>query len=110
MKILKRIYYLLDFIIFYFWKLVKANLFIAYDIITPRMHTRPGFIEIPLGLTTDLGLLLFSNLLSMTPGSLSIDVQPDRKNLLIHVLYKDNEAAIIAEIMKVQEKIKAMVE
>ena len=73
MRILFKAYSLITFILYYLFKLVQSNIYIAYDIVTPRMRTNPGFVWVPIRLKTKFGLLLFSNLLSMTPGTLSID-------------------------------------
>lgn len=105
MKILKTTYYMIEFIVFYLIKLVQSNIYIAYDILTPKMHTDPCLIKVPLFIKSDIGLLLFSNLLSMTPGTLSIDMTDDKKFLEVHVLYKKNEHKMLAEIQEVQEKI-----
>ena len=105
MNILKKTYYTIDFIAFYLIKLVQSNIYIAYDILTPKIHVNPGFLRVPLSIKSDIGLLLFSNLLSMTPGSLSIDITEDKKIMLVHVLYKKSEKEILPEIQKIQEKI-----
>jgi multisubunit Na+/H+ antiporter MnhE subunit len=102
---LLKIIYSVDFIFFYLRKLVKANLYIAFDILTPRMRTKPGFIEIDVKIQSNPGLLLFSNLLSMIPGTLVIDISRDKKTLMVHVLYKNNETEILKDIHKIQEKI-----
>ena len=73
------------------------------------MHTKPGFIQVPLTLKSDLGLLLFSNLISMTPGTLSIDIDKDRKEILVHVLYKKSENEQVMEVQKLQEKIRRII-
>jgi multisubunit Na+/H+ antiporter MnhE subunit len=106
MKTLRKIAAFADFIIFYLVKLVTANIYIAYDILTPKMHTRPGFVRIPLTIVSRPGLLLFSNLLSMTPGTLTIEISPDKKTMLVHVLYGKNQEKLVREIDKIQEKIK----
>ncbi|MDD2381789.1 MAG: Na+/H+ antiporter subunit E [Mariniphaga sp.] len=103
---MKRAYYLVTFIVFYLYKLIEANFYIAWDILTPKMNSHPVFMEIPLTLTTNLGLLLYSNLLSMTPGSLSMDISPDRKKLKVHVLYFTTEEEMMREFMNIQQKIK----
>jgi multicomponent Na+:H+ antiporter subunit E len=54
----------------------------------------PGFIAIPLDAKTDFEILVVSNLISMTPGTLSVDVSPDRKYLYLHVMYIDDLDAI----------------
>jgi multicomponent Na+:H+ antiporter subunit E len=50
----------------------------------------PGFIAIPLDARTDFEILIVSNLISMTPGTLSMDISPDRKFLYLHVMYIDD--------------------
>lgn len=109
MKVVLRIYYFLTFLLFYFVKLVQANFYIAYDILTPKMNTNPGFITVPLVLKSDLELLLFSNLVSMTPGTLSINVSEDKQSMLVHILYKNNEEQILKEIQGVQKRIRKII-
>jgi len=106
MKVIRKIYATFDFFIYYLVKLVIANVYIAYDIVTPKMHTRPGFLRIPLTIESHPGLLLFSNLLSMTPGILTIEISGDRNTMLVHVLYSQNEKKLVREIEKIQEKVK----
>lgn len=110
MKLILKPYYIVTFILFYLSKLVEANLYIAYDIITPRLRINPSFIKVPLTLKSDFGLLLFSNLLSMTPGSLSIDITHDRKTMLVHVLYQTTEEDTLNEFENIQNRIKKIVE
>jgi multisubunit Na+/H+ antiporter MnhE subunit len=106
MKIIRKTYYIFAFLLFYLQKLVRANLLIAWDILTPGDKTRPGFLQVPLEIQSDLGLLLFSNLLSMTPGTLCIDISSDRKYLLVHVLIQKQEEELMDEIMEIQARIK----
>ena len=91
MRIIKKIYYIVEFIVFYIFKLIQSNLIIAFDILTPKMRTKPDFIYVPITIESDFGLLLFSNLVSMTPGSLSIDMNKEKTILEIHVLYNQNK-------------------
>lgn len=109
MKIVKRTYYIFEFIVFYLFKLVQSNLFIAYDILTPKMKISPDFIEMPLTIKSDLGLLLFSNLVSMTPGSLSIDINMDRSILEVHVLYNHDKEKVLSEIASIQTRINYLI-
>lgn len=110
MSILKRIPALFTFVFFYLWKLVVANLVIAYDILTPRMRISPGFLALPLTLRSRSGQLLFSNLLSMTPGTLTFDISPDRKTIIVHVLYAQDEQKIRKELESIQERIRKITE
>jgi multicomponent Na+:H+ antiporter subunit E len=64
-----------------------ANLKVAFDIITPKDYMSPGIIAFPLDAKSDLEITLFANLLTLTPGTLSLDVSSDKKILYVHALY-----------------------
>jgi multisubunit Na+/H+ antiporter MnhE subunit len=102
---LKLLYYIPEFIVFYLAELVKANFYIAYIILSPKMKTQPGFIEFPLKIKSPAGLLLFSNLISMTPGSLSAEISEDKKTLLIHALMINDEQKAMDEFESIQKRI-----
>ena len=110
MKALRKIYYVVDFLVYYLVKLVSSNIMVAAAILTPGIRTNPGFMEFPLRLNTDLGLLLFSNLVSMTPGTLSIDISPEKDFLIVHMLFSDNEKSVRTDLSGIQEKIMNMTE
>jgi multicomponent Na+:H+ antiporter subunit E len=73
---------------FYLAEVVKSNLMIAWDVLTPTDKGSPGIIALPLpeGLR-DGQILLISNLITMTPGTLTLDLSADRRTLVLHVLY-----------------------
>ncbi len=96
------------FIGFYIWKLIQANAFIAYDILTPKLYVNPGFVNLPLRVKSDFSVLLLSNLISMTPGTLSIDIVEERDELLVHYLY-GNEEKIVEELEAIQEMVLKLV-
>lgn len=82
-----RVVEVVKFVGFYLWELVLANLRVAHDVLTPGPRSRPGILAIRLDSRTDAEITLFANLLTMTPGDLSIDVSTDRKVLYVHSLY-----------------------
>ncbi len=91
--------------IFYFIKeLIVANLKVAYDIITPRHYMKPGIIAFPLDVATDLEITLFANLLTLTPGTLSLDVSDDKKTLYVHALYVDDADRFRKELKRGLER------
>ena len=67
-------------------ELVRANLRIALDVVTPRYHMKPGIIAVPLDANTDGEILLLSMLINTTPGSVALDVSADRTVLYVHVM------------------------
>jgi multicomponent Na+:H+ antiporter subunit E len=74
-------------ILFYLKELSIASLRVAYDVVTPKDHMKPAVIAIPLEAKTDLEITLLANFITLTPGTLSIDVSKDRKTLYIHEVY-----------------------
>ncbi len=89
---------LLRFICYYLWEMVKSNAVIAYDVLTPTHHMKPGVIGIPLDAKTDLEITVLANLITMTPGTLSLDVSPDRRTLYVHAMYINDAEALRQDI------------
>jgi multicomponent Na+:H+ antiporter subunit E len=84
----------------YFLKeLVISNLRVLWDVITPKHINRPGIIGVPLTAQTDLEIFVVASLISLTPGTLSIDLSADRKTLFVHVMFLD-------DVEKAREEIK----
>lgn len=86
------------FIFFYIKEILISNFVIAYDILTPSHHMTPGVIAIPLDAKTDLEITMLANLITMTPGTFSIDVSSDHKVLYIHAMYIKDPDALRTEI------------
>jgi len=72
------------------WELLVANLRIAYEVLTPTHYMKPGVVAIPLDVKTDVEITLLANLITLTPGTLSLDVSQDRRVLYIHAMYVDD--------------------
>ncbi len=110
MRYIKKAYRLFLFIGLYLLSIIKANLFLAWDILTPKMLMNAGIISINLELRSKMALLLFSNLVSMTPGTLVISLDPEKNEASVHILYLQDEKAIRAEIYAIQCRIKRIFE
>lgn len=85
---------------YFLWQLVRANLRLAADVATPRFYMKPGIIAVPLDATRDSEILLLSMLINLTPGSVALDVSPDRRVLYVHAMYIDTPDAARAEIKR----------
>jgi multicomponent Na+:H+ antiporter subunit E len=71
---------------------------VAFDVITPSQYMRPGVVAIPLTAKTDNEITMLANLISLTPGTLSLDVSDDRSVLYIHAMYVDDPDELRHEI------------
>lgn len=101
----KKLPRLFNFILFFIWDLIKANARVAYDILTPTHLMKPAVIGVPLELETDAAITLFSNLITVTPGSLALDVSTDKKILYVHLMYFEDEQQHIAELKRLEAKV-----
>ncbi len=107
---MKRLLYSFLFLLHYLQNLVKSNLIIAVDVFRPKMRIRPGFFETDIILESRRGIALCVHTISMTPGTLIVDVSEDLKRMRIHALYIHQEAALRKEIVQIQNYIKKMLE
>lgn len=110
MRYIRKTYWIFLFAGFYIISVIKANIYLAWDVLTPKMHMNPGIITIKLEMESKSALLLFSNLVSMTPGTLVIDLDPERNEADVHVLYLRDENKIRDEIYAIQCRIKRIFE
>lgn len=93
------------FTFFYVWELIQSNLRVAYEVLTPTHHMKPGVIGLPLDATTDAQITMLANLITMTPGTLSLDVSNDRRMLYIHAMYMEDEDALYAELKELERRV-----
>lgn len=89
---------LLALLVIYVVEQFRSNIRLAYDVITPKHHMRPAIVAIPLEARTPLEITLLSNLITMTPGSLAVDVSPDGRTLYVHVVYCDDADEVRREV------------
>jgi multicomponent Na+:H+ antiporter subunit E len=80
------------FVAFFAWELLVSSLRVAYDVLTPTLHMRPAIVAVPLDVRSDLAITLLANLVSLTPGSLTLDVSADRRTLYVHVMFVGGDA------------------
>ncbi|UWX57740.1 Na+/H+ antiporter subunit E [Chlorobaculum sp. MV4-Y] len=95
---------LTGFLLYFLKELILANLRVAFDILTPKNYLEPGIVEVPLDVKSDLEITLFANLVTLTPGTLSLDVSADRKILYVHVMYLQDEEHFMCELKEGLEK------
>lgn len=83
---------------FFLVQLLLSALRVAWLAIQPRLRLRPAIIAYPLTVTTDMQITLLANMITLTPGTLSIDVSDDRRTLFIHALDMPDRERLIGEI------------
>jgi multicomponent Na+:H+ antiporter subunit E len=86
------------FAVFFIVELVLANLRVARDVLSPRMRISPGVIAVPLDIRGPVEITAMANLLSLTPGTMSLDVSRDRTVLYVHGMWLDDPDEVRREI------------
>ncbi|MEM6466051.1 MAG: Na+/H+ antiporter subunit E [Pseudomonadota bacterium] len=100
----KRVWYWLKLVALFHYELLVSSIEVLWDIITPTHRANPAIIDMPLDVKSDTGILLVTNLISLTPGTLSIDVSEDRKTLKIHAMFADDPEAVCATLKSGMER------
>ena len=72
------------------WELTVSSLQVVWDVLTPVQKSRPAIVAIPLTITDPIQIMLLANLISLTPGSLSLDVSRDQRTLYVHGMFVDD--------------------
>lgn len=88
----------ISFLLFVLWELVVATLRVAYVVIKPNLDIQPGIVAIPLDVKTDAEIILLANLITLTPGSLSLDISDDRRVIYVHTMHLTDVEAFRQEI------------
>ena len=100
----KRVWYWGKLIVMFHYELLVSSVQVLWDIFTPQQLSNPAIIEMPLDVKSDTGILLVTNLISLTPGTLSIDVSDDRKTLTLHVMFADDPDEVCRELKQGMER------
>ena len=104
LKIIIKLKRILIFLGFYLLEMIRSNLRVAYDILTPRHRMKPGIIAVPLEKASPLETVLLSNLITMTPGTLLLDLSEDRRTMYVHAMYVDDPGELKAQLKDEIEK------
>lgn len=89
---------LLRFFSVFVFDIVRGSFQVAWLILKGPAGLRPAFVEVPLALTTDLGISLLANTISLTPGTVSAQLTADRRTLIVHTINTADPSALVAEI------------
>lgn len=96
------------FVAYFVWKLVEANVVLAREVLTPRNSIETGVIAVRLGPCSDLVVAIVANSISLTPGTLTLEVRrEDVPTLYVHVLHLHDIGAARADVQKLTDLVNA---
>jgi len=84
-----RYFWLLVYLVIFTWECIKANFDVAYRVLHPAMPIKPGIVKVRLELKSDFARTMLANSITMTPGTISVDIIDDV--LFVHWIYVRSE-------------------
>ena len=100
----KRVWRWFKLCVLFLYELIVSSVQVVWDVLTPQHKARPGIIAMPLDAEGEMEVLLVTNLISLTPGTLSLDVTDACNALLIHAMFADDPAAISMQMKTGMER------
>jgi multicomponent Na+:H+ antiporter subunit E len=84
-----RYFWLLVYLVIFTWECIKANFDVAYRVLHPAMPIKPAIVKVKLELRSDFARTMLANSITMTPGTISVDIIGD--DLYVHWIYLKSE-------------------
>jgi multicomponent Na+:H+ antiporter subunit E len=100
----KRVWRWFKLCVLFLYELVVSSVQVVWDVLTPQHKARPGVIAMPLDAKGEMEVLLVTNLISLTPGTLSLDVTEDCNTLFIHAMFADDPDEIRRQLKTGMER------
>jgi multicomponent Na+:H+ antiporter subunit E len=97
--------HLLSFLSYFAWLLVVSNLVVAREVVTRRDHIRSGIVAVPLGDSSELVTTVLADAITLTPGTLSVDVRHAPPRLFVHVLHVRDVEGVRRDILRLQRLV-----
>lgn len=99
-----KVWFGLRFLLFFLKEMLVASFRVAYDVVTPTTYNRPGIIAYPVDELSAVEITLLAKVISLTPGTISMDVSDDCTKLYVHAMFIDDPNTLKQEIKDSLEK------
>ncbi|WP_017616596.1 Na+/H+ antiporter subunit E [Nocardiopsis salina] len=96
------------FPVYYSAEVIKTSAQVLGDVLTPGSSSAPAFVEVPTRCRTDFETTMLANMISLTPGTITVAVGEERPAVLwVHGLYVDDRASFRAGIDRMEDRLLA---
>lgn len=82
----------------FLWDIVVANIDVAKRILGPMGSLKPAFLDVPLVIEDPFVATIFASMISLTPGTVSVDIDRERRLIIVHILHVDDPEAAIRDM------------
>lgn len=98
---------IISLILLFLYELVMSAWRVAILVLSPRLDIKPGIFKFPLTVESDMEITILANMITLTPGTLSVDVSEDKKFIYVHAIDASDPEAARREITEgFERKIK----
>lgn len=95
---------LLRFVAYFLWQLVRASAIVAWEVVTPRNRIHEGIVAAPLRTSSAGVITLIANAVSLTPGTLTLEVEQDPPVLYVHILHLRTIDEVREDIRRLEDR------
>lgn len=93
------------FAVYFLWKLVEASAVLAWEVVTPRNTINEGIVAVQIRGASDALTTIVANSISLTPGTLTLEVDRDPTVLYVHVLHLRSIEEVRADILQLEAHV-----
>lgn len=101
---LEKVFAVIKLLLIFLVELFKANIAVIQDVLRPKLNIKPAIFAMPTKLEKDWEITTLSLLITLTPGTVVIDVSDDNSTLYIHAMNVDDIDEVIKDIQHSFEK------
>ncbi|WP_226656763.1 MULTISPECIES: Na+/H+ antiporter subunit E [Guptibacillus] len=99
-----RLWAIIKLLFLFIKELIMANIQVVKLVYSPKHKMNPGIIEVPIDVRTNWEITMLANLITLTPGTLTVSVAPDNMHIYIHAMDAPDADEVIKEIKGTFEK------
>ena len=110
-KYFREVPLVIEFVIFFLWEVILSNIRLTITILSPKMNLQPAVVAVPLDLKSEVGIVILSHMITLTPGTLSLDISSNRHTIYVHVYDLDDPDKFVERIKsKFERRVREIIE
>ena len=100
----KKVWAAIVLLVIFIWEMILSNIAVIKQVISPKLKMKPGIIAVPIELTGPWEIVLLANLITLTPGTLSVDLSEDNSCIYVHAMDVPDAEEMIRSIKHTFER------
>lgn len=109
MTFVRRLWRVLGFLAYFAWEFLVANAEVLWEILRPHPAAAPAIVAVPLRCRTRLEVVAMANLITLTPGTLTVEVTEDPPALYVHGMFAGEPDRFIAGMHALEDRLLAAI-